>query len=71
MWLLCPQMPETPCLQAPHMFTIGCVIASLGNSREKGAIEARESSTSQGQVESEVEYPYAVGQYLHLVGNFL
>lgn len=70
-WLLCPQMPETPFLQAPHMYTFGPVIASFGNSSEKGVTEAREPSTAQGQVGNEVEDPYAVGWCLPLLGGFL
>lgn len=43
------------------MYTSGPVTASLGNSEEKEATEAREPSTAQGRVENEGEDPYAVG----------
>lgn len=55
-----PQLSKTLSLQAPHMYAFGSVTASLGNSEEKEATEAREPSTAQGRVENEVEDPYAV-----------
>ena len=66
-------MPETPCLPAPHTCAFGPVSASLGNSGEKGAAQARDLSTAQGQVKNEVEGPCAVGWHLPLVrvGGFL
>lgn len=50
------------------MYTFGPVIASLGNSGERGVTEAREPSTAQDQAENEVEDPYAMGWCLPLVG---
>lgn len=39
---LVPTDVQDPSLQAPHMYTFGPVTASLGNSEEKEATEARD-----------------------------